>query len=143
MTNNILDTIGRHKQKILIAVGILALVAYMLPFDSMYDFADAQKKGKRHGDDGYKKDRNGSHPKPTPTPTPTPNPTFSATNTAANSCLGPGTTCLAGAQQTLLFSNFNFGSTSFSFTNTAANSCSGGAFCQAQAIQYGFFSEST
>jgi hypothetical protein len=128
MTNNILDTIGRHKQKILIAVGILALVAYMLPFDSMYDFADAQKKGKRHGDNGYKKDRNGSHPKP---------------NTAANSCVGPGTTCLAGAQQTLLFSNFNFGSTSFSFTNTAANSCSGGAFCQAQAIQYGFFSGST
>jgi hypothetical protein len=142
MTNNILKTIGRHKQMIVLAVAAFAVASYIFPIDSMYDLADAQRRGHNNNNNN---DNGNSF-------------SFKAKNTAANRCSGSGTTCLAGAQQTLLFPNgFGFGGSSlttlnngnngnngnfhisFNFENTASNRCSGGAFCQAQAIQYGFF----
>ena len=45
MTNDTLKTIGRHKHSILLAVAILALASYIVPFDNIYDLADAAKKG--------------------------------------------------------------------------------------------------
>jgi hypothetical protein len=147
MTNDILKTIGRQKHMIVLAVAILAVASYIFPIDSMYDLADAQRRnsnGNHNGNNGNHNGNNGNNGNSF---------SFTARNTAENRCTGPGTTCLAGAQQTLLFpsgfggnspstlNNGNTGSFSISFTfeNTASNRCSGGAFCQAQAIQYGFF----
>ena len=56
---------------------------------------------------------------------------ISVKNTAENRCTGSGTTCLAGAQQTIQTS----GTSGISAKNKASNECSAGAFCQAQAIQ--------
>ena len=53
-------------------------------------------------------------------------------NTAENRCTGSGTTCLAGAQQTIQTSE----TSKISAKNKASNECSAGAFCQSQAIQF-------
>ncbi|HYX55371.1 MAG TPA: hypothetical protein VE818_04365 [Nitrososphaeraceae archaeon] len=118
MTNNILKTIGRHKQIIVLSLAVVAIASYMFPIDNMYGIAKAAAQSSNHNRQQTT--------------------TFKATNEAENRCSG-GSTCLAGAQQTLLFPSGVPGFTSFSFSNEAENRCSGGSFCQAQAIQYGFF----
>ena len=118
MTNDILKTIERHKQIIVLSLAVVAIASYMFPTDIMYGVAKAAAQS-----------ANNNREQTT---------TFRASNEAENRCSGP-TTCLAGAQQTLLFPSGIPSSTSFSFSNEAENRCSGGAFCQAVAIQYGFF----
>jgi hypothetical protein len=126
MTIDMLKTIRRHKQLIVLAVAAVAIASYIFPVDSMYGIAKAAAQSVKNNNNN---NNNGN--------------TFIAKNEAENRCSGSGTTCLAGAQQTLLFPGGIPTSTSFEFSNEAENRCSGGAFCQAQAIQYGFFGGNT